>query len=847
MSLQQVTFDPSINRASADGTRASGAETSDPHVFISYARKNKDFARRLVRDLEAKDINVWIDLDNLKGGDRDWEQTLRQAIHASRGVLLIASEESRQSAAVRDELALADAEGKAIYPVWALGDVWIKSVPLGRGSMQYIDARGDAYDLALAAIVEALAGRSALAHLAPPPVEDLPDRNPFKGLRPFRAEDRDDFFGREALVKDLVGALDRLDPEARLMAVVGPSGSGKSSVVMAGLLPALQDGAIEGGAEWIYPEPMVPGAHPVENLMVTLARLLPERSQASIREDLDLEAPRGLHLLAEQIGGNRPTRLVLVIDQLEELFTLTESETERKQFIDLITAAVTETDGIVVAIVTLRADFYDRPMQYAALGALISAGTQPVLPMSLADLQATIQKPAAQAGLKFEDGLVSELIFDVRDRESALPLLQFTLDQLYERRDGRRLTLDAYHKLGRIEGALARHAQAIYDALPSVQHQQAAQALFLRLVEPGTDQQGATRRRAAIQELDLSDAEQTAILRDVAETFIEERLLITNRIGEVETIEISHEALIREWDLLKRWLHAAEDDIRFRRKLGQDIRAWQEHEQAPDLLYRGKLLLEAEVWADQHTASRDEIGFIEASIQQREREKQAQIAQALREQTAAFQRVLLNLAQRYLGAALGAGIVFAILGFSTYARYTFESDQVFYTNRLRNTLALGIQYGILMGVPLLIAAELPARLRAVPRLGRILLGWLASAALTGLVFGLLYLNKLVNGDLRFSALVIAPLLFTTGFALTSGLRRTWVRWLAGMAGVFLALWPPNAQAGYPLLNGFFVDYPGTGYMLRLSLLAAFLIASFSFLPELLRFAVTIIRKPALSK
>jgi hypothetical protein len=828
---------------------APEAKPSDQHVFVSYARKNSVFVQQLVQDLEARNIRIWIDKDGLKAGTRDWEQSLRKAIRASRGALLIASEDSCQSMHVRDELAIADAEGKPIYPIWAMGDVWINCIPLGRGSMQYIDARGAAYDTALTEIIAVLEGRSSLAHLASPPVEDKPYRNPFKGLRPFRAEDREDFFGRDLLINDLLGVLDTLDRQARLMAIVGPSGSGKSSVVMAGLLPALQNGASGDSAFWIYSEPMVPGAHPVENLTAVLAQLLPQRSQVSIREDLDQKSARGLHRLARQIGGSKPVRVVLYIDQFEELFTLTKNEAERQQFIDLVTTAATEPEGHVLVILSLRADFYDRPMQYAALGALISACTQPVLPMSLADLQATVQNPAAKAGLGFEDGLVSELIFDVRDHVSALPLLQFTLDQLYERRDGRRLTLAAYREIGGVQGALARHAQATYDNLPSPEHQRSAQTLFLRLVEPGTVNQEATHRRATLQELNLADVKQTARLREVAGVFIRERLLTTNRVGEVETIEISHEALIREWDLLKSWLREAHNDIRFRRKLSADIAVWQRHEEASELLYRGKLLFEAEAWVDRNSANRDEMRFIETSIEQREIEKQAQIARALREWTAVFQRMLLHLVQRYLGAALGAGIVFGVLGFNSYSIYRIvESDQVFYANRLRNTLALGIQFGILTGVPVLVATELPARFHSVSRFGRIVLGWLGSATLTVLVFVLLYLNKLVNGDMRTGVLVLPPLLFTAGFTLASGLtRRTWLRWLTGMIGVFLAVWPPNPQASYPLFNGFFVNYPGAGYMLRISLFAAFMIGSFTFLPEFIRFLVTRCRKPALNK
>lgn len=819
-------------------------ETVEPHVFISYSRKNADFANQLIASLEDKQLKIWIDKEGLKPGTRDWEQALRKAIRESRGVLLIASEASCQSLYVRDELAIADAEGKPIYPIWAAGDVWINCIPLGRGHMQFIDARGTAYHAAVHTIFEVFEGQTVIEHLLPTTDEEKPLRNPYKGLRAFRAEDRADFFGRDLLINQLIQTLSEIDATARLMAVVGPSGSGKSSVVMAGLLPALQDGAFEDSAEWVYLDPIVPGIHPVENLTAALATMLPQRSQTSIREDLDQKSSRGFHLLARQIVGSKPVRLVLYVDQFEELFTLTADDTERQQFIDLLTTAATEPDGLVSVLITLRADFYDRPMLYTELGNLIGACTVPVLPMSLADLQEAVHKPALNAGLQFDDGLVSELIFEVRDQVGALPLLQFTLDQLYEQREGQRLTMNAYRAMGGVQGALARHAEATYNKLSSPELKELARVLLLRLIEPGNIEQEITRRRAAISELILTDDTQTALLREVAAAFVSARLLVTNRIADEETVEVSHEALIREWDRLRDWVNEARADLRFQRKLNTDIMQWERHNRAPELLYQGVLFVEAEAWASRNVLSRSEQAFITASKAAHEQLEKEHIARALREQAAAFQRLILDLVKRYLGAALGAGLVFGVIGYSIYHQLPFESDREFNINRLRNALTLAIQYGILLGFPILIAAEIPVRLSTLPRLVRLMLGWLGGVVLTALVFVLYYFNQFTGTSLD----LVASFIFTAGFALTSALtQRPIIRWIAAFMGVFFAIWQPSESVVYPLFSDVFDQYQGFWYMTRLGLFAAFMISTCTFGPELARSSVIFKRRLTLNK
>ena len=260
-------------------------------------------------------------------------------------------------------------------------------------------------------------------------------------------------------------------------------------------------------------------------------------------------------------------------------------------------------------------------MTYPALGRLIVQRQVLVWPMDMHDLRAVIKRPAAlpDVQLSFEGTLVGDLLFEVQGQVGALPLLQFTLEQLFERRDGHTLTLQAYQEIGGVKGALARHAEATYAALPSEEHRRLARALFLRLLDPGLTEQDTTRRRAAFIELSLPDARQTDLLKETADAFIKARLLTTNEVAGVTTIEVSHEALIREWTRLANWLPEARDDIRQQQAISGDAVEWEQHDEPRDRLYRGSQLREARAWARRNIPSRSEVAFLHASATRRTR------------------------------------------------------------------------------------------------------------------------------------------------------------------------------------------------------------------------------------
>jgi hypothetical protein len=478
------------------------------------------------------------------------------------------------------------------------------------------------YELALNEIVVELDRQLSTPD---PPTHPLPvgePRNPFKGLRAFNSNDAQDFFGRDTLIQELVDILKGMllaekpgKPGSRLLSAIGPSGSGKSSVMMAGLLPHLQRGDIAGSEQWVYLEPMAPGPHPLEALVLTLSPYFPNRSLKSIRQDLEGDSARGLQLLATLLVKEPGQKVVLLIDQFEELFNLTTSEKERQQFIDLLVTAATEPGGPLLLLLTLRADFYDRPFPYRELSWLIQRYQSVVLPMEMRDLRAAIRQPAAlpDVQLTFEGNLVGDLLFEVQGQPGALPLLQFTLDQLFERRQNRLLTVQAYQEIGGVKGALAKQAEATYAALPSEEHRRLARSLFLRLIDPGLTELDTTRRRATLTELSLSTPQETELLQQVTGHFLAARLLTTSEIAGIPTIEVSHEALIREWARLDDWLWEARDDIRLQQTISKDVAEWERRGKPKDRLYRGSQLKEAKNWARNNTPSKDESMFLRAS------------------------------------------------------------------------------------------------------------------------------------------------------------------------------------------------------------------------------------------
>jgi len=432
--------------------------------------------------------------------------------------------------------------------------------------------------------------------------------NPYKGLRAFDEADSEDFFGREAVTARLFERLTEAPLPARFLAVVGPSGSGKSSLIRAGLLPALRRD--ERTRCWFIAD-MLPGTNPLQSLAASLLSVarkplpnLPERLAAS---------PSGLTEIAAELLEDEQGDLLLLIDQFEEVFTLAEDESERVQFLRLIDHAVRAPGGRLHVIVVLRADFYDRPLADERFGALMQARTEVVLPMSASEIENAILRPAARVGLTVEHELVTAMIADVRDEPGALPLLQYALTELFEQRDGRRLTLTAYRASGGVLGALARRADDVYERFTPTQRIIARQ-IMLRLITLGEGVEDTRRRVRRAELIDLLGSDAQPVL----DAFGRYRLLTFDRDPETRepTVEIAHEALIRVWGRLRDWLNANRADIRIQRTLAGLAAEWENAGYDSGFLLMGARLSQFEEWASGAALAltRRERAFLEASV-----------------------------------------------------------------------------------------------------------------------------------------------------------------------------------------------------------------------------------------
>jgi WD40 repeat protein/energy-coupling factor transporter ATP-binding protein EcfA2 len=478
---------------------------------------------------------------------------------------------------------------------------------------------------------------------------------PYRGLFAFREQDAHLFFGREQFTRDLVTAVKRKP----LVAVVGPSGSGKSSVVFAGLVPHLRRDTI---CPWEVIS-LRPGSSPIAALASAVAHLPPSRSQAepgnAYREGLplvktvsqpivtriqegqqalparmrsqalpgnEIQSPSTLYRTIERfVQQNSGTRLVLIVDQFEELYTLC-PEPERQYFLDALLTAVEKAPAFTL-VITLRADFYgyalsDRNLSDALQGAVLN-----LAPMNQQELHCAIATSAAQMQVHLEGGLTNRIIRGVEGHPGRLPLLEFALTQLWSKQHQGMLTNQAYDEIGGVECALANHAEAEYAQLEerdtpteSLRDRNRAQRIFMQLIQPGEGIE-ATRRIATREEVKQENW-------DLVTRLASSRLVVTNRnefTGE-ETVEIVHEALVRSWGRLEHWLQLDGEFRNWQEQLRSAIRQWERSNGDEGTILRGKPLVDAEYWYKLRSSelSASDRAFVELGLEVRNSEYQKQ-------------------------------------------------------------------------------------------------------------------------------------------------------------------------------------------------------------------------------
>jgi WD40 repeat protein/DNA-binding SARP family transcriptional activator len=427
---------------------------------------------------------------------------------------------------------------------------------------------------------------------------------PYRGLARFEASDAEFFFGRERLVAELVTHL----VGAGLVGVVGPSGSGKSSLVRAGLLPALADGVLPGSDRWRQLI-LRPGEHPMAELARVGARPgVPggdgDATAVGGKADDNTMAWWGAgERVLRAIAGEG--RLLLVVDQFEEVFTSCRDEGERAAFLTALTEAAWADRNITV-VVAVRADYYGHCTADPTLAGLLAANHVLVGPMEAAELRRAVELPARRAGLRLEPGLADAMVSEVAEEPGGLPLLSCALLENWQHRQGRTLTLAAYRQAGGVHGAVARLAERVWRQLDPGQ-QQTARRILLRLAGPG-EGEAVVRRRVPLDEFTASGDERGQAVLDA---LADQRLLT---MGE-DSVEVAHEALLREWPRLRSWL---EEDVQGRalhRHLISAAREWEQSGRDPGELYRGARLTGALDWARDHHADLNELerAFLAAS------------------------------------------------------------------------------------------------------------------------------------------------------------------------------------------------------------------------------------------
>jgi DNA-binding SARP family transcriptional activator/ABC-type glycerol-3-phosphate transport system substrate-binding protein len=523
---------------------------------------------------------------------------------------------------------------------------------------------GDVASFAREAIAELTDG----AEIVEPP--DLLDvANPYMGLRPFGETDSSLFFGRDRLVTRLVTRLGEPGRRSRFIAVVGPSGSGKSSLVKAGLLPALRQQAFPGSDEWFTVD-MTPAPHPFEELESALTRIAVDPPPTLLEELAGSES--GLRRLARRLLPDG-AQLLLVVDQFEELFTQVAEDTADR-FLDTLVETVRDPHSNVRIVITLRADFYDRPLRHRGLGELLRDGTEVVTPMSPEELEQAITRPAATVRVGFEPALVAQLVTDVVDRPGALPLLQFTLTELFDNRSAATIPLADYEAAGGVSGALVTRADGLLAGLSDAAHH-AARQVFLRLVTLGEGTEDTRRRvlEAELRQLSIESRD----LDQILEVFGRHRLLSFDRdpITRGPTVEISHEALLTQWQRLREWIDEARNDVRNQRRLAQALDEWIGAGRTADYLLRGGQLDQLAGWAalTPLPLSGPEGEFLNASTAERDRREREQRA---REQRAADAERQARQRLRLLSVVGIAAVVVAVLaGFAFIQRQAARAAQ----------------------------------------------------------------------------------------------------------------------------------------------------------------------------
>jgi WD40 repeat protein len=612
-------------------------------VFLSHNSREKPVVEELSFKLRAEGLSPWLDKEQLIPGKR-WQGGLAGGLRASATCAVFIGKDDignweSEELDVAQNRAANDHEFRLI-PVLLPGlpiPFDPSALPVFLLSRTWVDLRGGLDDeKSFHRLVSAIRG------LPPCPdggfqVDQGSDLIPYLGLNTFDEADAKLFFGRDPDIQRLIEKL----KGANFLAVLGASGSGKSSLVRAGLIPALRRGGLPGSKEWMI-RVFKPGARPLAELALQLAQLRGEEQRVGALTELEKdlrEDERALHnavrlrlaslRLKPEDEGQR--RVLIVIDQFEEIFTLCRDDDERARFLNNLLYASAALDSRTVIVLTMRADFYYKCAVHSGLAARIAAHQYLVGPMTEENLRRAIEQPAQLAGLRVEPTLMAEVLAELSQQPGSLPLMEHALLEVWKRHapSAGMLTLRAYLESGGVKGALAKRAEETYESM-SHREKEIVRHVMLRLTQPG-DGTDDTRRRAKLSEL-VTSGDESAAVEEVVKKFADERLLTTNREDQTEdqVVDVSHEALIRGWPRLRKWVDEDRVGLRTLFRINEAALEWARENRDEGLLFRGARLAIALEWRTGNEPRLNDLEreFLSKSdalrVQEEEEEKAAQ-------------------------------------------------------------------------------------------------------------------------------------------------------------------------------------------------------------------------------
>jgi len=608
-------------------------------VFLVHEPRDAAAVSALGATLRAAAVEPWIAAEQLRAG-ASRSELVREGMRASdrcavvvgpaglgpwaREELAVARRLAEQDRAFTLTLVLLPGAPDPFHPTLAFlaGEPWV-------------DLRAGIDDPA--GLDELVRAFSRTAAARPPLSGTDPQTVPYRGLEPFGEQDAALFFGRDDAVRRIGERL----REGRFLAVVGASGSGKTSLLRAGLVPALRRDADAAGQRlsvgW-----MTPGARPLASLAAQMHELIGSDAAEALAGAIETDST-ALDAALSACRGD--VRVLLIVDQFEELYTLGAGAAQRRAFVEALLFAANIPGGRLALVIGIRADFYEHLAEDPQLRELAAASQFLLGPLGRPELRRVIEAPARACGLELEEGLTRRILADVGDGPGTLPLLEHLLLEVWRRRRRNTLTLEAYAAAGGVEGALAKRANGVFEALGPGE-QTIAQRVLLRLIQPGEAAED-TRRRAPLAEL-AGAVDDRAALDAVVDTLAGSRLLTVGQdpVTGTPTVEITHEALIRGWPRLRGWIDQEREYLRLERRLTEATAEWEASRRAPGLLYRQARL---GAWADRDLGglSDQERAFLEASRAEAERE-----IEEIRERARRDARTARRL-RALLGGALG--------------------------------------------------------------------------------------------------------------------------------------------------------------------------------------------------